>query len=37
MSKALEIARELVKQLEEAEKPNKVQLSVLNPGDSFKV
>lgn len=37
MSKALEIARELVKQLEEAEKANKVQLSVLNPGDAFKV
>ena len=37
MSKALEMARELVKQLEEAEKYNKVQLSVLNLGDTFKV
>ena len=37
MSKALEMARELVKQLEEAEKANKVQLSELNPGDTFKV
>lgn len=37
MSKALEMARELVKQLEEAEKANKVQLSGLNPGDTFKV
>lgn len=37
MSKALDVARELVKQLEEAEKANKVQLSELNPGDTFKV
>lgn len=37
MSKALDMARELVKQLEEAEKANKVQLSELNPGDTFKV
>jgi hypothetical protein len=37
MSKALEIARELVKQLEKAEKDNKVQLSELNPGDVFKI
>lgn len=37
MSKALDMARELVKQLEEAEKDNKVQLSELNPGDTFKV
>ena len=37
MSKALNMARELVKQLEEAEKANKVQLSELNPGDTFKV
>lgn len=37
MSKALDMARELVKQLEEAEKSNKVQLSELNPGDTFKV
>lgn len=37
MNKALNMARELVKQLEEAEKANKVQLSELNPGDTFKV
>ena len=37
MSKALEIARELVRQLEEAEKENKVQLSELEPGETFKV
>lgn len=37
MSKALDMARKLVKQLEEAEKANKVQLSELNPGDTFKV
>lgn len=37
MSKALDMARKLVKQLEEAEKDNKVQLSELNPGDVFKI
>ena len=37
MSKALDMARELVKQLEEAEKANKVQLSELNPGDTFEL
>nr|DAH33427.1 MAG TPA: hypothetical protein [Caudoviricetes sp.] len=37
MSKTLEMARELVKQLEEAEKSNKIQLSELNPGDVFKI
>lgn len=37
MSKALDMARELVRQLEEAEKDNKVQLSELNPGDVFKI
>lgn len=37
MSKALDMARELVKQLEEAEKANKVQLSGLNPGDTFEL
>ena len=37
MSKTLEMARELVKQLEEAEKANKVQLLELNPGDVFKI
>lgn len=37
MSKALDMARELVKQLEEAEKSKKIQLSELNPGDTFKV
>lgn len=36
MSKALDMARELVKQLEEAEKANKVQLSELKPGEVFK-
>jgi hypothetical protein len=37
MSKTLDMARKLVKQLEEAEKDNKVQLSELNPGDVFKI
>lgn len=37
MSKALEMARELVRQLEESEKENKVQLSELEPGDTFKI
>lgn len=37
MSKELELARELVKRLEEAEKRNEVQLSELNPGDVFKI
>lgn len=37
MSKALELARELVKQLEEAERANRVQLSELDPGDVFKI
>lgn len=36
-SKALEMARELVKQLEEAEKTNKVQLSELKAGEVFKI
>lgn len=37
MSKALDMARELVKELEEEEKQSKVQLSTLNPGDVFKI
>lgn len=37
MSKALDMARELVKQLEEAEKLTKVQLSKLKPGEVFKI
>ena len=37
MSKALDMARELVKQLEEAEKKNKVRLSELKPGGTFKI
>lgn len=37
MSKALDIARKLVKQLEEEEKQSKVQLSTLNPGEIFKI
>lgn len=37
MNKELEMARELVKILEEKEKANKVQLSTLNPGEVFKV
>lgn len=37
MNKALEMARELVKQLEETEKENKVQLSELEPGEVFKI
>lgn len=37
MSKALDMAREIVKLLEEAEKDNKVQLSELKPGEVFKI
>lgn len=37
MSKTLEMARELVRLLEEAEKANKVQLSELKPGEVFKI
>lgn len=37
MGKALDMARELVKQLEEAEKKNKVRLSELKPGETFKI
>lgn len=37
MSKALEMARELVKLLEEAEKANNVQLSKLTPGEVFNI
>lgn len=37
MSRELELARELVKKLEEAEKTNKVQLSELQPGETFKI
>lgn len=37
MGKALEMARELVKQLEKEEKGSRVQLSELNPGDVFKI
>lgn len=37
MSKELEAARELVKMLEEKEKANKVELSTLNCGDTFKI
>ena len=37
MSKELEVARELVKMLEEKEKSDKVQLSTLNPGETFKI
>nr|DAP10227.1 MAG TPA: hypothetical protein [Caudoviricetes sp.] len=37
MSKALEMARELVRQLEKEEKGSRVQLSELNPGDVFKI
>lgn len=37
MSKALDIARELVKKLEEEEKQSKVQLSTFNPGEVFKI
>lgn len=37
MSKALDMAREIVKLLEEAEKANKVQLSELKPGEAFKI
>lgn len=37
MSKALDMARELVKKLEEEERFSKVQLSTLNPGDVFKI
>lgn len=37
MSKALEVARELVRQLEEAERKNKVELSTLASGDVFEI
>ena len=37
MSKELDAARELVKMLEEKEKANKVELSSLNCGDTFKI
>lgn len=37
MSKELEAARALVKMLEEKESKNKVQLSSLNPGETFKI
>lgn len=37
MSKALDMARELVRQLEKEEKGSGVQLSELNPGDVFKI
>ena len=37
MSKALDMARELVKKLEEEEKQSKVQLSTLNLGEVFKI
>ena len=37
MSKALEVARELVRQLEEAERKNKVELSTLAPGGVFEI
>ena len=37
MSKALDMAMELVKKLEEEEKQSKVQLSTLNPGEIFKI
>ena len=37
MSKALDMARELVKKVEEEEKQSKVQLSTLNPGEIFKI
>ena len=37
MSKALDMARELVKRLEEAEKKNKVRLSELKPRETFKI
>lgn len=36
-SKTLEMARELVKRLEEEEKKSKVQLCELHPGDTFKI
>lgn len=37
MSKELEVARELVRILEEKEKADKVELSTLHPGDVFKI
>lgn len=37
MSKELELARELFKRLEEAEREKTVELSELNPGDVFKI
>ena len=37
MSRELKLARELVRKLEEAEKDSKVQLSELQPGETFKI
>lgn len=37
MSDVLELARKLVAELEKQEKPDKVELSTLNPGESFKI
>lgn len=37
MSKALEVARELARQLEKDERKNRVQLSTLVPGDVFEI
>lgn len=37
MSRELKAARELVKMLEEKERTGKVQLSTLNPGETFKI
>lgn len=37
MSRELELARELVRKLEEAENDSKVQLSELQPGETFKI
>ena len=37
MTKALDMARELVKKLEEEEKQSKAALSTLNPGEIFKI
>ena len=37
MSKALDMARELVKQLEEVEKKKTVRLSELKPGETFNI
>lgn len=37
MNNVLELARKLVEELEKQEKADKVELAVLNPGETFKI